>query len=290
MTRTRSQSKIATAPDRSAMGAITVSTIRPADLIAALAELGSPAPEHLARAVLTQVGLADLWAELPSPLGPIGVAWNGRGISWIDRAGDPDLLAERFEDRVGRPLHRVDRVPERLARAVEARLAGNRRVRIPLDLRGHTEFEVAVWLKALEIPRGEVRPYGWIAAEIGHPKAVRAVGTALSHNPVPLVVPCHRVVRSDGSIGQYSLGGPEAKRTVLTAEGLDLVEMESVARSGFRYLGSATTHVVCLPTCRHARRITDRHRRPFRSLNLAMREGFRPCRSCRPGSGAALAA
>lgn len=260
------------------------------ELLAALADLALPAPEQLARAALTGVGLADLWAELPSPLGPIGVAWNGRGISWIDRADDPDRLAERFEDRVGRPLHRVDRVPEHLARAVEARLAGDRRVRIRLDLRGHTEFEVAVWLKALEIPRGEVRPYGWIAAEIGRPKAVRAVGTALSHNPVPLVVPCHRVVRSDGSIGQYSLGGPEAKRTVLTSEGLDLSEMESVARSGFRYVGSATTHVVCLPTCHHARRITERHRRPFRSLDLAVLDGFRPCRSCRPRSGAALAA
>ena len=64
-------------------------------------------------------------------------------------------------------------------------------------------------MKALEIPRGEVRPYGWIAAEIGRPKAVRAVGTALGHNPVPLIVPCHRVVRSDGMIGQYSLGGPQ---------------------------------------------------------------------------------
>ena len=53
-------------------------------------------------------------------------------------------------------------------------------------------------MKALEIPRGEVRPYGWIAAEIGRPKAVRAVGTALGHNPIPLIVPCHRVVRSDG--------------------------------------------------------------------------------------------
>ncbi|TAL06975.1 MAG: methylated-DNA--[protein]-cysteine S-methyltransferase, partial [Chloroflexota bacterium] len=238
----------------------------------------------------TRVGIADSWAELPSPLGPIGVAWNGRGVAWIDRAEDPVHFAERFAEHIGRPLTRVERVPEHLAKAVEARLAGDRRVRIPLDLRGHTEFEVAVWLKALEIPRGEVRPYGWIAAEIGHPKAVRAVGTALSHNPVPLVVPCHRVVRSDGTIGQYSLGGPEAKRTVLMTEGLDLVEMEAAAKAGFRYVGSATTHVVCLPTCHHARRITARHRRPFRSLSAAVQDGFRACRSCRPGSGAALAA
>ena len=117
-----------------------------------------------------------------------------------------------------------------LARAIERRLAGDRRARIELDLRGSTEFEQAVWLKALEIPRGEVRPYGWVAAEIGRPKAVRAVGTALGHNPVPLIVPCHRVVRSDGTIGQYSLGGPGNKRTILAAEGLDPDELERLAR------------------------------------------------------------
>lgn len=264
----------------------------PADseLVAALASLGSPAPAGLADGALVRIGLADEWAEVPSPLGPIGIAWNGLGISWIDRTDDPVAFQERFADRLGRPLLRAAGVPAWMARAISARLEGDRRVRIPLDFRGHTPFEVAVWLKALEIPRGEVRPYSWIAAEIGRPKAVRAVGTALAHNPVPLVVPCHRVVRSDGSIGQYSLGGPDAKRTVLAAEGLDVVEMESVAQSGLRYLGSATTRVVCLPTCHHARRITGRHRRPFRSLAAAAQAGFRPCRSCRPGSGAAAAA
>ena len=155
---------------------------------------------------------------------------------------------------------------------------------------GAVRLSSDVWLKALEIPRGEVRAYGWIAAEIGRPKAVRAVGTALAHNPVPLVVPCHRVVRSDGSLGQYSLGGPDAKRTVLAAEGLDVAEMESVARAGLRYVGSATTQVVCLPSCHQARRITGGHRRPFRTLQAAALAGFRPCRSCRPGSGAAAAA
>ena len=113
----------------------------------------------------------------------------------------------------------ADALPDRLARAIDRRLAGDRRVRIDLDLRGHSEFEQDVWRKALEIPRGEVRPYGWIAAEIGRPKAVRAVGTALGHNPVPLIVPCHRVVRTDGTIGQYSLGGPENKRTILRRRG-----------------------------------------------------------------------
>ena len=92
----------------------------------------------------------------------------------------------------------MDALPPRLADAIVRRLGGDRRVRIDLDLRGHSPFEQDVWRKALEIPRGEVRPYGWVAAEIGRPRAVRAVGTALGHNPVPLIVPCHRVVRTDG--------------------------------------------------------------------------------------------
>jgi O-6-methylguanine DNA methyltransferase len=169
-------------------------------------------------------------------------------------------------------------------------LAGDRRAPLALDLRHRTEFERSVWMKALEIPRGEVRPYGWIAAEIGRPKAVRAVGTALAHNPVPLVVPCHRVVRSDGLIGQYSLGGPENKRAILTAEGLDPVELEELARAGIRYFGSDTTRIYCLPTCRHARRVTDRHRVTFRSRSESESKGYRPCKVCRPSSGAAFAA
>ena len=259
-------------------------------LVRSLEGLALPAPASVVAGSLVRTGLADEWAELPSPLGPIAVAWNGRGISWIDRADDPEAFAERFAARVGRPLSRASGVPEKLARAVAARLNGDRRVRIPLDLRGRTPFEVAVWMKALEIPRGEVRPYGWIAAEIGHPKAVRAVGTALAHNPIPLVVPCHRVVRSDGSIGQYSLGGPAAKRTILAAEGLDADELEVSARSGRRFLGSATTKIVCLPTCHNAKRITTPHRRPFGSLAAALAAGYRACRECRPASGALVAA
>src|SRR4029077_10826281 len=130
--------------------------------------------------------------------------------------------------RTGRPVSPAE-LPPALRSAIERRLGGDRRVRIDLDLRGHTDFERDVWAKALEIPRGEVRPYGWIAAEIGRPKAVRAVGTALGHNPVPLIVPCHRVVRSDGMLGQYSLGGPQNKRMILTDEGLDPDEMEARA-------------------------------------------------------------
>lgn len=252
----------------------------------ALAGLAARSPRAVTEDALIEIGLADAHATAPSPLGDVRVAWNGRGVSWISDAGDVSAFEARFAAAVGRPLHRRGALPNRLRIAIERRLAGDRRARIELDLRGWTTFERAVWLKALEIPHGEVRPYGWIAAEIGRPKAVRAVGTALAHNPIPLVVPCHRVVKSDGTIGQYSLGGPGAKRTILAAEGLDPDGLEGLARRGVRYLGSATTRIVCLPTCRHARRITDRHRVAFHSLADATADGYRTCRDCRPGSGA----
>jgi O-6-methylguanine DNA methyltransferase len=265
----------------------TSATFDDATLEAALRGLRAPAPITVGHRALVEAGLADRYAPIDTPLGPVFVAWNGRGVSWVTPAGDRADFERRFRAAVGRDAEAAAELPARLRTAITRRLDGDRRVRIPLDLRGHTPFEVAVWTKALEIPRGEVRPYGWIAAEIGRPKAVRAVGTALAHNPVPLVVPCHRVVRSDGMIGQYSMGGPDAKRTILAAEGLDTRALEAEAAAGVRYIGSDTTHIVCHPTCRDAKRVTDRHRVGFPSLGAAARAGYRPCLHCRPVSIAA---
>jgi len=252
----------------------------------ALADLTVTAPPSLRTSVLVEVGLADRYGRVDSPLGPLVVAWNGLGVVSVDIAGDDGAFEANHLASTGR--HAIPfEVPQRLANAIARRLEGDRRVRIPLDLRGHSPFEQDVWKKALEIPRGEVRPYGWIAAEIGRPKAVRAVGTALGHNPVPLIVPCHRVVRSDGSIGQYSLGGPQNKRTILSAEGLDPEAMEDAARRGERLVGCASTRIVCWPTCHTGRHMLERNRRPFRSLAEAGAAGYRPCKVCRPVTAAA---
>jgi O-6-methylguanine DNA methyltransferase len=255
----------------------------------ALTSLRTAAPPDLAPNVLTMVGLADRYARIESPIGPLVVAWNGLGVSAVEAAPDDAAFEKAHLARTGRPVYRADRLPDRLGAAIAKRLAGYRRVKIDLDLRGHTDFERDVWHKALEIPRGEVRPYGWVAAEIGRPKAVRAVGTALGHNPVPLIVPCHRVVRTDGTLGQYSLGGPGNKRAILTEEGVDLPRLEELASSGVRYIGSDTTKIYCLPTCRHARRVTDRHRLEFHSMAEGQSRGYRACKVCRPGSVAAAA-
>jgi O-6-methylguanine DNA methyltransferase len=259
-------------------------TIEDRQLEEAMATLLTTAPPSLAPGVLAEVGLVDRYALIGSPIGSLVVAWNGLGVSAVEAATDEAAFEAAHEARTGRRTIRAEHLPAALERAIRRRLGGDRRVRIDLDLRGHTEFERDVWEKALEIPRGEVRPYGWIAAEIGRPRAVRAVGTALGHNPVPLIVPCHRVVRSDGVLGQYSLGGPENKRTILSAEGVDLPRLERFASSGVRFLGSDTTRIFCLPTCRHARRVTDRHRLEFRSIAEIEARGYRACKVCRPAS------
>ncbi|MFN8631614.1 MAG: methylated-DNA--[protein]-cysteine S-methyltransferase [Chloroflexota bacterium] len=253
---------------------------------AELTALAASAPASLADDVLVELGLVDRLGPLPSPIGTLWVASNGRGVSTVD-LGEPGEIAARHEAQVGRRVIVSASLPAALASAVSRRLAGERHVPIALDLRGRTPFEVAVWEKALEIPFGEVRPYGWIAAEIGKPGAVRAVGTALGHNPVPLVVPCHRVVRSDGFIGNYSLGGPHNKRAILTAEGLDPDALEDDARRGVRLVGSDTTKIFCWPTCRHAKRTTPQHKVRFRSMREAAERGYRACKVCRPATAEA---
>lgn len=86
-----------------------------------------------------------------------------------------------------------------------------------LDLSGSTDFERSVWKVVRSIPRGQTRSYGWIAKQVGLPKAARAVGNAVGKNPVPIVVPCHRVIRGDGTLGGFG-GGIETKKFLLRLE------------------------------------------------------------------------
>ena len=157
-------------------------------------------PPSLAPNVLAEVGLADRYARFDSPIGPLVVAWNGLGVSAVEAADDDATLrgAPPGPDRAP-GTSASSGCPTRLAAAIARRLDGDRRVRIDLDLRGHTDFERDVWHKALEIPRGEVRPYGWIAAEIGRPKAVRAVGHGARAQPGA----AHRAVPSGRPHGRH---------------------------------------------------------------------------------------
>ena len=241
---------------------------------------GLSAPATILPAVLGGLGLADLCFRLDSPLGPLLIAYNDRGIAAVGRGEDLAAFVATQQARHGRPTRPTTAPPEQVARAIARRLRGEQ-AELRFDLRGRSEFERATLLKATEIPRGEVRPYGWIAREIGRLKAVRAVGSALGHNPIPLLIPCHRIIRGDGQIGDYVFGNA-MKRAVLAAEGLAPDELEARARAGARYLASDTTGIYCYPTCHNALRITAPHLVTFGSDTAAQAAGYRPCKSCRP--------
>lgn len=249
-----------------------------------LATLRRPAPAGLAESVLGRLGLGDAYVKVEGPIGPLFVAYGQAGISLVERATDAGDFEQTFEATFGRHVRRVERAPELIQRVIEARVWGRpgRPVKVPLDLHQLPDFERQVLMKTLEIPRGEVRPYAWVAAELGRPLAVRAVGNALARNPVPFVVPCHRVVRSDGRIGNYGAGGPTAKRQILEFEGMDTSELERLPTAGVRFTGSDTTHIFCYPSCRNARRTSPVHTVTWRTAVEARRAGYRACKVCRP--------
>ncbi|MGQ0838185.1 methylated-DNA--[protein]-cysteine S-methyltransferase [Actinokineospora sp.] len=220
------------------------------------------------------------WTRVPGPVGDVYVAFTDEGVSYLRTAdavhGDDGEFGESFRREFGRPLRRADRAPAGLLPALRGRASGLR-----FDLRHLTPFERDVLAATRRIPAGQTRPYGWVAREIGRPKAVRAVGTALGNNPVPVLIPCHRVVRSDGQLGQYVFGG-EVKERLLRVEESNVDEVLELARGKVFYLGSTTTRIVCFPTCAHARRIGADHRRGFRTMAAAASAGYRPCLHCTP--------
>lgn len=183
-----------------------------------LAGLRSDRVIDVTSAVTLATGLADGYRTYDSPVGTVVVAFNIVGISAVRLEEEGQ---ERLQATIGRPL--VESVPPQgwdrmIGRAIEMGRPGE----LPLDLRSVGPFQRSILQIAATIPKGEVRPYGWLANEAGNPRAVRAVGTAMARNPVPLIVPCHRVIRSDGTIGNYSLGGRHNKVILLEREGHDL--------------------------------------------------------------------
>lgn len=164
-------------------------------------------------------GATVVYTVVDSPLGSLLVAATERGLCQID-IGDSEASVEA---RLRREFHaaalqRDDRGLRELVTEVLLRLDGRATVAdLPLDVQG-TAFQRRVWEELRRIPVGETRTYGEIAAAIGEPRAARAVGSACGKNPVPVVVPCHRVVPASGGVGNYGLG-PERKRELLRREG-----------------------------------------------------------------------
>ncbi|HYR46831.1 MAG TPA: methylated-DNA--[protein]-cysteine S-methyltransferase [Thermoanaerobaculia bacterium] len=242
------------------------------------------APASLLPAVLRRTGLSDVYWRLDSPIGPLFIAHTRGGIAKIARAKSAAAFRREYERERGRPIRPAASHPPAAVRSLIGSLTRGDRAKLRFDLSGLSEFERAVLLKALEIPTGEVRPYSWIAREIGRPEAVRATGSALAKNPVPLLIPCHRVVRSDGHIGQYSLGGARVKRTLLDIEGAEPDTLEKLASSGVRYLGNERERYYCYPTCGGTRSLVLANHVTFASGREAEAAGYHPCETCRPAA------
>lgn len=169
-------------------------------------------------------GLLDVaYRTVDSPLGPLLLAATDRGlvrIAFSDPSGGGfERVLQQLTARISpRVLHAPSRL-DAVARELDEYFGGRRReFGIPVDLRLAGGFHRTVLDRLPSVPFGMVASYTAVAAMAGSGRAVRAVGTACATNPVPIVVPCHRVVRADGALGGY-LGGVTAKRTLLDLEG-----------------------------------------------------------------------
>ena len=187
------------------------------DLEQTLSMLGSTPPPQLERNTVVGVGAADLAATTDSPIGPVWISWSTRGITALSPLFETSSFDE-FMGRHRRVAYESSTLPSELSDGVAGALDSGDSTGVAVDMAGLGDFQRSVLAACATIPVGHVRPYGWIASEIDNPAAVRAVGTALGRNPIPLIVPCHRVVRSDGSGGNYAFG-PEIKHDLLVREG-----------------------------------------------------------------------
>lgn len=162
-----------------------------------------------------------VYARMDAPIGPVWVAATETGICLIGLgAAQPDAFFARLARIVGPEPPRKD--AERLAAALAQLREYFSRIRrafdLPLDVRG-TEFQQAVWTEIARIPYGATTTYGEIARRVQNPRAARAVGGAVGANPLPIIVPCHRVLGACGTLVGYG-GGLEIKAALLRLEGV----------------------------------------------------------------------
>jgi methylated-DNA-[protein]-cysteine S-methyltransferase len=253
----------------------------------------APAPaEEQARARLTS-RLADLrrrtlvYRIFPSPLGPILIARSEEGVSCIEYlTGGHDFAHSRLSRVEG-----VEALPdgaeiEGLYRELLEYVEGRRtRLEWPLDLRlARSPFHRAVLQATARIPYGAVRSYAGVAGDVGRPAATRAVAQALRWNPLPIVVPCHRVIGTSGALTGYAGSRVSLKQRLLAVEGVSARK----AHHDFRivreamYARDRDDSAYCLPTCGSIGQRSLAQLTLFASRERAEAAGLEPCTDCRP--------
>jgi len=165
------------------------------------------------------------YKSIPSPFGDIGLLWKWKDdIPSINRillprrnSGLEDVAREGGFNLLNQSVPAIEKISSKISACLEGRPVAFTLSCLDMDL--CYEFQKRVLLAEANIPRGRVRSYGALALRIGSPRAARAVGTALARNPFPIIIPCHRAVRSDGSLGGFG-GGRDMKRALLEMEGV----------------------------------------------------------------------
>jgi methylated-DNA-[protein]-cysteine S-methyltransferase len=156
---------------------------------------------------------------LDSPVGPLFVGASKQGLASISYDAEPGSHLDRLAQIAGPRVLRSPKVVDPVRRELDEYFARRRRAfDLSLDLRGMPDFTLSVLRELAHVPYGETTTYGALAAQVGHPRAARAVGTVMNRNRIPIVLPCHRVVGSDGSLVGYG-GGLDRKVKLLELEG-----------------------------------------------------------------------
>jgi O-6-methylguanine DNA methyltransferase len=159
------------------------------------------------------------YSKVETEAGWFWVGCSSTGITMISPvSGSSSGFEQVYGKRFGvKPQQ--GKIPEQYVHALKEAAAGREPQPVAFDLTGLTEFQLKVLKVLCKVPRGKVRTYGQLASQAGHPKAVRAVGSVMASNPIPILIPCHRVVPSSGGVGNYGLG-PGLKCKLLMREGV----------------------------------------------------------------------
>jgi len=249
-------------------------------------------PSADARAALI-TRLADLRRRLmtygifPSPLGRVLIARSEEGVALVEYLGAAtSVRGSRLAGTAGVELEEDGVEVERLHTELVDYLAGRRsRLDWPLDLRlASSEFHRAVLAETARVPYGAVTSYTRIAHELGRPAAVRAVAQALRWNPLPIVVPCHRIVGASGSLTGYAGNRLALKQRLLSVEGVATRRDDHdlrVARDRM-YVRDLDDREYCVPTCGSLAKKTLARLTLFGTREGAEAAGLAPCTTCRP--------
>jgi O-6-methylguanine DNA methyltransferase len=259
-------------------------------VVGALRSTAPPAGDAEAARQRLLARLADLrprivgYRVVASSLGPLLLARSEHGVALVEYLGREGLEGSRLARMAGIEAREDTGNLERLEQELLEYLEGRRtRLDWPLDLRGaRSDFQRAVLEATVAVPYGAVSSYTGIAGELGKPAAVRAVAQALRHNPLPIVVPCHRVVGSGGDLVGYAGDRVTLKERLLGIEGVPTQHARTsrIARRALYHYEPNPSREYCLPTC------GDIVRRPigllFARRAQAEARGLVPCTTCHP--------